>query len=160
MAATASCENHECDPNTTDYGCPSADVDPSARCCAQGEIVMTTAGLVWESTPVKAKWLPFNPSGTINVYTAGWTDALPDPNLSSIEIASGEGPADPFPDADSPDAPVSISASAGGSLGEYTIVTSQGVHIYNSTCSPEYVRVTLGFDIPDGGLTHGPCWKH
>jgi hypothetical protein len=158
--STSSCETHECDISHATYGCTSTDVTPTAPCCRQGEIVLTSAGLVWESTPVRAAWLSFNPNETITLHTEGWTNAPPDPNLSSIEIATGEGPADPFPDGDPPDTPASFTAAAGGSLGAYTIVAPGVIEISNQTCAAEFVRVTIGFDIPDGGLERGPCWQN
>jgi hypothetical protein len=161
VAATTSCEGHACDATSYDYGCPSADVDPSAACCKQGQMVLLSNNAwVWQSTAQNAPWLSFPASGTIEIHTSAWTDAVPDLASSTIVIAPNPGPQDPFPDADSPDAPASYAAVAGGSLGEYTIVRDGTLDVYNSTCQPEYALIQIVFILPDSGvLTHGPCWN-
>jgi hypothetical protein len=161
VAATASCQGHECDAQFSSWGCESADVDPTAACCKQGRMQPTSTGWVWQTTAfTKADWVSFPASGTVHLYTRAWTDAVPDIGGSTIWIASGQGPADPFPDDDPSDAPASYAAPVGGSLGEVTTVHEGSVDIYNATCAPEWVFVQIAFDLPEGGgLTHGPCWN-
>jgi hypothetical protein len=164
IAATASCDGHECDPSTTDYGCDSAECCTKARNAGMGMIQGPGGGWYWQSSPTQAAdWLAFPAMGTVNLRLAGWTDAMPDPAFSCILIAPAppQGAQAPDPKGDSIDAAVSDFTCASGILGQYLDISSGLVQVENATCSPWIARFVIGFDAPDGGgaLPKGPCWK-
>src|SRR5580658_6831524 len=135
VVATTSCETHACDPSTVSYGCKTANVSPDDACCGQGRMIND---FQWESTPQDANWVSFPAAGTIELFLAGWTDATPDTLLSQVDIAPApsEGPLDPDPDADPPDATVSYWAAGAGSLAEFDEAKPGFVELTNGTCTP------------------------
>jgi hypothetical protein len=156
---TTSCETHACDPSTVIVGCKTAPVSSEDACCKQGRMINETQ---WVSTRQDANWVSFPAAGTIELFLAGWTDATPDTILSQVDIAPAppEGPADPDPDADLPDATASDWAVAAGSLAEFDEAKPGFVEITNGTCTPTIARILITFQTSDGApLHHGPCWQ-
>jgi hypothetical protein len=154
---TTSCEGHECDATSYEYGCASSE---DAACCAGCMIDENT----WATTPEDANWLNFPASGTIRLPLNGWIgNRVLDPSQVEIMIAPAppQGPTDPLPADASPDAPASIEAVATGDLGEYSFVGQDEVDVMNGTCSAAVARITVGFiSQADGGVVElGPCWK-
>jgi hypothetical protein len=115
----------------------------------------------WQSSPANADWIPLGPSTTISLHLAAWTDAQPEPAFTEIEIAPAEGPRNPDPALNNPDATVSYFTNASGSLGQFAMTAPGLVEVQNAECTAWWTRIVVAFDSPDGGgpLKHGPCWK-
>jgi hypothetical protein len=181
VLATASCDGHECDFNWSDYGndtCPESDA--GIACCAQSGCMLDMN--TWVTTPQQpgVDWINFPANGAVRLHLGAWTGKrVPELIGSTIYIATGQGPADPFPDGDSPDNPASYAAPAPGSSGVFTYLsdgtTPTLVEVENLTCSPNYARIAIqleplpdGGAVPDGGTAPdggtvddlmGPCWS-
>jgi hypothetical protein len=163
MLATTSCDGQECNPSPAiDWGCPPG--VPAATCCSHGYM----NGNTWLSSPPSelasspdaADWLPYNANSRIRLYLAAWTpNGIPEPTSSSISISLNPGPQNPDPKDDPPDAPVGIWTTGSGNEAEWDNMAPGYAEVVNGTCSPWYVRISVVFDVPDGGLIKGPCWK-
>ncbi len=162
MLANASCDAHECDPSSADWGCPSGDGSPDDSLCTQGE--MTDDGNTWESTPLSADWLDYPGSRTWRLHTACWTgNRVPTDWKIEVAFPPSDGTSNPFPANDPPDAPVSEATEATGNLGELVHSGAGLLEVENATCSSLLARVFIYYaPVPDGGLTSdmmGPCMK-
>jgi hypothetical protein len=187
VLATASCDGHECDFNWSDYGndtCQESEAG-MATCCAQSGCMLDIN--TWMSTePTGVDWINFPANGALRLRLGAWTgNRVPELVGSIIELAPGQGPADPFPGGDMPDNPASYAAPAPGSSGVFSYfsdgTTPTFVEAQNLTCSPNYALIAIRLDplpdggavldggsVPDGGATldggavndlMGPCWK-
>jgi hypothetical protein len=162
IAATASCETQDCQPTSVEYGCKSAAVSPDDPCCKQGHMLVTDTLIQWESTPQDAPWVSFPADGKLSLYLGAWTNATPDTARSVIDVAAAppNGPINPDPDADPPDATVGDWAAAAGSLAEFDEAKPGFVEITNGTCTPSIARILITFQTPETGLPNrGPCWN-
>ena len=158
--ATASCDGHECDPHWVDYGCPAHGKNPP-DCCDQGVMLDDDH---WATTLESADWLPYQSYEYLRLHTGAWTgDRMPDEGLSGIWISGGNSgdPDAPLPLVDPTDAPVGATTMATGNLGEFVKVAPGMVEVLNATCSPQRVRVVVGFPKIEGGVVPpeltGPC---
>jgi hypothetical protein len=172
VLATASCDGHECDFNSSDYGrdtCLESDAGDAgiAVCCAESGCMQDIN--TWLSTEQRGvDWINFPANGAVRLHLGAWTgNRVPQLLGSTIEIASGQGPSDPFPGGDMPDNPASYAAPAPGSSGVFSYLsdgtTPTLVEVQNLTCSPNYALIAIQLEpIPDGGAVDdimGPCWK-
>jgi hypothetical protein len=169
VLATASCDGHECDFNWSEYGHDTCEGSPAeiAACCTQSGCMLDIN--TWVSTPQQGvDWINFPANGAVRLRLGAWTgNRVPDLIGSTIYIAPGQGPQDPFPNGDPPDSTVSYAAPAPGSLGVFLYVsdgtTPTVVEVQNQTCAPNYALIAIHLDpLPDGGAVDdvmGPCWK-
>ena len=158
--ASASCDGHECDPHWVDYGCPANGANPP-DCCDQGVMLDDDH---WATTLESVDWLPFQSYEHLRLHIGAWTGSrMPDEGLSGIWISPGNSgdPDAPLPLMDPTDAPVGATTLATGNLGEFEKVVPGLVEVLNATCSPQRVRVVIGFPSPEGGVVtqdmKGPC---
>ncbi len=163
--ASASCDGHECDATSTDWGCTHTPSGPSDACCGEGQMVDPDH---WATTRQNAAWLAFGSFETIRLHFGAFTGTrAPDVGLSEIDIGPGppEGPLAPYPDALPPetssvDAEYDNTTPASGNLGEWTRFGPGRVDVLNATCSPGVVYVVIGFPSIDGSVPPeytGPC---